>query len=99
MKKKGSKEITLNIRMSGEDKEKIKTLAAAEGMGMSAYLREKALGQKPEICHREGMEDILEEIDWLNGIFRRIWENGDGEIKAWIEEIVLGLKARRGGSR
>lgn len=79
MKKKSSKEITLNIRMSGADKEKIKTLAAAEGMGMSAYLREKALGQKPEICHREDIQNILEEIDRINGIFRRIKENGDKE--------------------
>ncbi len=87
MKKKESKKITFNIRMSEEDKEKLKILAKAEGMGMSAYLREVALGRKPGICCAD-IQDILESIDQINSIWHRDKESRDeGWKQRWGNSV------------
>lgn len=98
MRKKEFKEITFNIRMSREDKEKLKTLAKKEGMGMSAYIREMTLGQRSGIYSRDSISDVLERLDQFNNLLNIIRDTGDENMKEMIEKIDLNKKAERGAN-
>lgn len=81
-----SKNQSIKIRVTKQEKEQLKKLAGSS-KSMSAYMLAKSLSTD-SIC-QESVIDTIEKLDFTNAIIREVEKSTDELLKKSVKEILI----------
>ena len=93
-KDNANKDQTICIRVSGEEKRRIKEKAAGENKSVSEYVADAAMAglERRNSRDRKRVAELVKRQDILNGISRLAETTADEELRKKLAELMEGEK-------
>lgn len=91
MKSKRKRESGINIRLTEQEKKRIKQYAKKVRLSVSEYLRKLANGYEPKVQPVDDFYKAIDELDELREFFNAVHEE---QLESYVEKVVEHLRQR-----